>query len=149
MHSDLRPDNMLITPQGTARLVDWNWVARGPAWCDFVGLLPMMAEHGLDVDRMMAGSPLLEGVDGEALDAFLAIIVGYMVDSCVQPTSRPLAHAHPRPPARPMALTSIAERCPSRFATRLVVTRPGVARVPLSIRRFPGLQPAPAEEPRQ
>ena len=86
VHSDLRPDNMLITPQGTARLVDWNWVARGPAWCDFVGLLPMMAEHGLDVDRMMAGSPLLEGVDGEALDAFLAIIVGYMVDSCVQPT---------------------------------------------------------------
>lgn len=87
VHSDLRPDNMLITPQGTARLVDWNWVARGPAWCDFVGLLPLMADHGLDVDRMTARSPLLDGVDGEAVDAFLAIIAGFMVDSCVHPTS--------------------------------------------------------------
>ena len=86
VHSDLRPDNMLITPRGAARLVDWNWVARGPAWCDFVGLLPLMAHHGLDVDRMMSRSPLLDGVDGEAVDAFLAIIVGYMVDVCVQPT---------------------------------------------------------------
>ena len=86
VHSDLRPDNMLITPQGAARLVDWNWVARGPAWCDFVGLLPLMADQGLDVDRMMARSPLLDGVDGEAVDAFLAIIAGSMVDSCVHPT---------------------------------------------------------------
>ncbi|TPG19557.1 aminoglycoside phosphotransferase [Pedococcus bigeumensis] len=85
VHSDLRPDNMLITAQGAARLVDWNWVARGPAWCDFVGLLPLMADHGLDVDRTMARSPLLYGVDGEAVDAFLAIIAGYMVESCGHP----------------------------------------------------------------
>jgi hypothetical protein len=87
VHSDLRPDNMLITPSGRARIVDWNWVTRGPAWCDFVGLLPLMADQGLDVDRMMARSPLLDGVDGEAVDAFLAIIAGYMVDSCVHPMS--------------------------------------------------------------
>lgn len=86
VHSDLRPDNMLITRQGRARLVDWNWVARGPAWCDFVGLLPLMAHHGLDVDAMVGRSPLLAGVDPEAVDAFLAVIVGYMVDACVQPT---------------------------------------------------------------
>lgn len=86
VHSDLRPDNMLITPQGRARLVDWNWVARGPAWCDFVGLLPLMAHHGVDVDRMVERSPLLEGVDPEAVDSLLAVIVGYMVDACVQPT---------------------------------------------------------------
>jgi hypothetical protein len=86
VHSDLRPDNMLITPPGRARLVDWNWVARGPAWCDFVGLLPLMAHHGLDVDSMVARSPLLDGVDPEAVDAFLAVIVGYLVDSCVRPT---------------------------------------------------------------
>ena len=85
-HSDLRPDNMLITPEGHARLLDWNWVARGPAWCDFVGLLPLMAHHGLDVDELMSRSSLLEGVDAEAVDAFLAIIVGYMVDNCVRPT---------------------------------------------------------------
>ena len=86
VHSDLRPDNMLITPEGRARLLDWNWVARGPAWCDFVGLLPLMAHHGLDVDGMVQRSPLLDDVDPEAVDAFLAVIVGYMVDACVKPT---------------------------------------------------------------
>lgn len=86
VHSDLRPDNMLVTPQGRARLVDWNWVTQGPAWCDYVGLMPLMAQDGLDVEALMSRSPLLEGVDGEAVDAFLAIIVGYMVDACVRPT---------------------------------------------------------------
>jgi hypothetical protein len=107
VHSDLRPDNMLITRQGAARLVDWNWVARGPAWCDFVGLLPLMHHHGLDVDRMMQRSPLLEGVDGEAVDAFLAIIVGSMVDSCVHPTS-PGSFNAIRDHQRQMARTFIA-----------------------------------------
>jgi hypothetical protein len=103
VHSDLRPDNMLVTPQGVARLVDWNWVARGPGWCDFVGLLPLMGHQGLDVDRMMARSPLLDGVDDEAVDAFLAIIVGYLVDACVQPTvpgSLSKVRAHQRQMAR-------------------------------------------------
>ena len=85
VHGDLRPDNMLITPAGQARFVDWNWVARGPGWCDFVGLLPLMAHHGLDVDAMVDGSPLLAGVEADAVDSFLAIIVGYMVDSCTKP----------------------------------------------------------------
>lgn len=99
VHSDLRPDNMLVTPGGRARLVDWNWVTRGPAWCDWVGLLPVMAHHGLDVEHRMARSPLLEGVDDDAVDAFLAILVGYFVDACVQPTvtgSRSAVRAHQR-----------------------------------------------------
>ncbi len=103
VHSDLRPDNMLVTSDGRARLVDWNWVARGPGWCDFVGLLPLMAHHGLDVDRMIRRSPLLVGVDAEAVDSFLAVIVGYMVDGCVQPTvpgSRSAVRAHQRHMAR-------------------------------------------------
>jgi hypothetical protein len=107
VHSDLRPDNMLITPQGVARLVDWNWVARGPVWCDFVGLLPLMADHGLEVDRMAARSPLLDDVDGEAVDAFLAIVAGFMVDSCVHPLSTGSFNAI-RDHQRHMARTFIA-----------------------------------------
>jgi hypothetical protein len=64
-----------------------------------VSLLPLMAHHGLDVERMVAQSPLLEGVDAEAVDAFLAILVGYLVDASVQPTvpgSRSAVREHQR-----------------------------------------------------
>jgi hypothetical protein len=107
VHSDLRPDNLIVTPAGRARLVDWNWVARGPGWCDFVGLLPLMARHGLDVDALAARSPLLDGVEAEQVDAFLAIIVGYMVDSCEQPTV-PGSQSAVRTHQRQMARTFIA-----------------------------------------
>lgn len=86
VHGDLRPDNMLVTPHGAVRIVDWNWVCRGPAWADIVGLWPLMAHHGVDVERLAATSPLLDGTDPEAVDAFLAVIVGHMVDDCVKPT---------------------------------------------------------------
>ena len=113
MHSDLRPDNLLVTPQGRARLVDWNWVTLGPAWCDYVSLLPLMAHQGLDVDELMRRSSLLEGVDGEAVDAFLAILVGYLVDACVQPTvsgSRSTVRAHQRLMARTFTAMLAARR---------------------------------------
>lgn len=113
VHSDLRPDNILVTPQGRARLVDWNWVTLGPAWCDYVGLLPLMAHQGLDVDELMRRSPLLEGVDGEAVDAFLAILVGYLVDACAQPTvpgSRSAVRAHQRLMARTFIAMLAARR---------------------------------------
>ena len=99
VHSDLRPDNLIVTPEGRARAVDWNWVTRGPAWCDWVSLLPLMAHHGLDVERMAARSPLLQGVDGEAVDAFLAILAGYLVHASEQPTvpgSRSAVRSHQR-----------------------------------------------------
>lgn len=79
VHSDLRPDNLVVDAAGNARMVDWNWVSRGPAWVDFVGLWPLMAHHGLDLARWH-GSPLLAGVDPDAVDAFLAVVVGLMVD---------------------------------------------------------------------
>jgi aminoglycoside phosphotransferase len=79
VHGDLRPDNLVVDEAGTARMVDWNWVSRGPAWVDFAGLWPLMAHHGLDVTRWQ-DSPLLAGVDPDAVDAFLAVVVGLMVD---------------------------------------------------------------------
>ncbi|SDP12515.1 Phosphotransferase enzyme family protein [Pedococcus dokdonensis] len=99
VHSDLRPDNILVTPGGRARFVDWNWVARGPAWCDYVGLLPLMSHDGLDVDAMVRRSPLLDGVDAEAVDAFLAVLTGYFIAACEQPVvpgSQSLVRAHQR-----------------------------------------------------
>lgn len=99
VHGDLRPDNLLVTPEGRARCVDWNWVVQGPAWCDFVGLLPLMAHHGLDVEAMGRRSPLLTGVDPDAVDAFLAVLAGLFMAGCDQPVvpgSRSAVRAHQR-----------------------------------------------------
>ncbi len=78
VHGDLRPDNLVLDRGGRARMVDWNWVSRGPAWADFVGLWPVMTHHGLDLSRWQS-SPLLAGVDADAVDAFLAVVAGLMV----------------------------------------------------------------------
>ncbi|WP_439662841.1 phosphotransferase family protein [Lentzea sp. HUAS TT2] len=34
LHTDYNPDNILITADGTARMVDWAWPTRGAAWID-------------------------------------------------------------------------------------------------------------------
>jgi hypothetical protein len=98
VHGDLRPDNLVVDGSGSARMVDWNWVSRGPGWVDFVGLWPLMARHGLDLTRWQ-GSPLLAGVDADAVDAFLAVVVGLMVDRARGDDSSPslaVLRAHQR-----------------------------------------------------
>ncbi|WP_406831339.1 phosphotransferase [Pedococcus sp. KACC 23699] len=86
VHCDLRPDNLLVTSDGVARIVDWNWVTRGPAWADFVSLWPLMARDGIDVHGLATRSPLTRDADPDAVDAFLAVIAGYMLTHCEHPT---------------------------------------------------------------
>lgn len=81
VHSDLRPDNLLVGPSGRATLLDWNWVCTGPAWLDFVGLLPIARWQGLDVDAWVSRSPLVSRADPDAIDALLASIAVYMLSS--------------------------------------------------------------------
>lgn len=79
-HGDLRPDNILITEDSRALLLDWNWVCLGPAWLDFVGLLPMAHRQGLDVQPWLA-SPLVADADPRHVDAFLAAVAVYMLSN--------------------------------------------------------------------
>lgn len=78
VHGDVRPDNLLVEARGTARVVDWNHATLGAPWVDLVGLWPLMAHHGVDV-RRFAGAPVLTGVTDADVDAFLAVLVGFMV----------------------------------------------------------------------
>lgn len=78
VHGDVRPDNLLVEAGGTARVVDWNHATLGAPWVDLVGLWPLMAHHGVDV-RRFAGVPVLGGVPDDHVDAFLAVLVGFMV----------------------------------------------------------------------
>jgi aminoglycoside phosphotransferase len=78
-HGDLRPDNLLVSPDGVATVVDWNWVGAAAAWLDWIGLLPLMAAQGVDTGTLLAASPLTRDVDPDALDAYLASIAAYML----------------------------------------------------------------------
>lgn len=62
MHCDLRLDNILIAPDGTAWLCDWNHVCRGPAWFDTASLLVTAYASGLDADELFATHPTVTGL---------------------------------------------------------------------------------------
>ena len=83
-HGDLRADNVMVDGD-VAVLVDWNWLSQGAAWTDFVGVLPLARADGVDVDRLLPRSPLTEGVDPDAIDAWLSIIAAYMLASSDDP----------------------------------------------------------------
>lgn len=78
VHGDVRPDNLLVETGGSARVVDWNHPTLGAPWVDLVGLWPLMAHHGVDV-RRFAEVPVLAGVTDAEIDAFLAVLAGFMV----------------------------------------------------------------------
>ena len=71
-HSDLRPDNLLLDGDGACWTVDWNWLALGPRWMDWVGLLPVAQHHGIDTSAAIRSSPLTAGVPADHLDCFIA-----------------------------------------------------------------------------
>lgn len=102
-HGDLRPDNLLVDPQGEAWVVDWNWVGVGPAWVDLVGLLPLMAAQGIDTAALLATSPLTRGADPAAVDGYMVVIACYMLtglDAPPPPGCTPALRAHQRLMAR-------------------------------------------------
>lgn len=96
LHLDLRPDNLVREPSGRMRVVDWNQAVVGAPWVDLVSLWPLMHHHGVDVARF-ATSPLLSGADDDDVDAFLAFMVGFMledVDEPPPPGCTPALRAH-------------------------------------------------------
>jgi hypothetical protein len=89
-HFDLRPDNLLIgrghgDACDRAYLLDWNWVTLGPAWCDWVGLIPSMQAHGHDLGELLDSTPLSRTADSHAVDVFLALIAVYMLSGLETP----------------------------------------------------------------
>ncbi len=85
MHTDLRDDNVLLGPDGSAIFCDWNWPVRGADWVDSLVLLIGPRGDGLDVEAVIASRPLLRGVPAEHIDRLLALILGYFGYSAAQP----------------------------------------------------------------
>lgn len=92
VHTDIRDDNILVRPDGSALLCDWNWPTVGAAWLDSLILLIGPRGDGLDVDAHIAAHPLLASVPAEDVDVFLALILGYFAASADQPVPATSPH---------------------------------------------------------
>ncbi len=85
VHTDIRDDNLLLTPDGRALLCDWNWPVVGAAWLDTLFLLIGPRGDGLDVEAVLAASPLTRDLPAESIDIVLALVTGYFLRSAGQP----------------------------------------------------------------
>jgi hypothetical protein len=62
-------------------VLDWNWVTLGPAWCDWVGLVPSIHDQGYRLGELLDSTPLSSDADPKAVDSFFAVIAVYMLSS--------------------------------------------------------------------
>lgn len=70
VHTDIRPDNLLITADGRIVFIDWPHGANGPAWLDRTLLAMNVEVHGGDGDALLPP----EGV------GLVIALVGYFLD---------------------------------------------------------------------
>jgi hypothetical protein len=98
VHTDVRDDNLLVRPDGTVVLCDWNWPVAGAAWVDSLLLLVGPRGDGLDVEAVLADHPTFAGVAPEAVDSLLALVTGYFLKTGDDPvpSTSPYVREHQR-----------------------------------------------------
>ena len=99
LHNDLRADNVLLRrSDGQAFICDWNFLAQGPAWADWIGILIYARNGGIDPSPWLAQSPLSAAANPDDVDSWLAILAAYMTHNGMQPdiATSPRLRAHAR-----------------------------------------------------
>jgi hypothetical protein len=72
LHTDLHPDNVLITPE-RAYIIDWAWACKGAAWAEPAMLAFRLMAAGHSTESAEAwGRSFPSWTDGEPLAAFVA-----------------------------------------------------------------------------
>ena len=96
VHTDVRDDNLLITPDGRVLLCDWNWPVEGAAWLDSLLLLIGPRGDSVDVETILATHPTFADVSAEAVDIMLALVTGYFLKHADDPvpSSSPHLRSH-------------------------------------------------------
>jgi aminoglycoside phosphotransferase (APT) family kinase protein len=85
LHSDLRADNLLLTPTRVVA-VDWPWACAGAAWVDLLLLLPSVTmQGGPDPEPTFAAHPVAARADAEAVTIALAAVAGFLIRGSRQP----------------------------------------------------------------
>jgi aminoglycoside phosphotransferase (APT) family kinase protein len=85
-HHDLRADNVLFCPDGTAVAVDWPGATYAAPWVDLAGLLPSLHLDGGPAPwDVFDAHTLGRRADPTAVDAYIASMAGYLVRSSLLP----------------------------------------------------------------
>ncbi|GAA1659731.1 hypothetical protein GCM10009744_61470 [Kribbella alba] len=85
VHGDLRPDNLLVDTDDRCWTLDWNWLSLGPAWFDWVCLLPVAHRAGIDTLAAVRTNPLTANTPADHLDCVVAVIAVYMLNNLDAP----------------------------------------------------------------
>jgi aminoglycoside phosphotransferase (APT) family kinase protein len=86
LHSDLRADNLLMTPDGTMVIVDWPQACVGAAWVDKIFMVPSVAlAGGPGPEVVEAVLDPFAGADPAAVDRVLAAFTGYLTAHALLP----------------------------------------------------------------
>ena len=99
LHSDIRSDNVLLTPDGDTVLVDWGWTCNGAPWLDLVLFaMTVNREGGADAELLVRGHPLTRDVPPSRIDAVLLAAAAnwWSLSRRPEPPSIPGARAHQR-----------------------------------------------------
>jgi hypothetical protein len=73
LHTDSNQDNLIVTPDGRAFLVDWAFVSRGAAWVELGLLMPWLLKDGhspAQAEEWLAQFPSWAATDPAGIDLF-------------------------------------------------------------------------------
>ncbi|WP_372697923.1 hypothetical protein [Arthrobacter sp. JSM 101049] len=120
LNNDLRADNVVIAhaalggfDAGTAWICDWNFLALGPGWADWVALWPALYDAGLPVAEFTSWE-LAAGAQEADVDAWLSVLFLYYVQAGSRPPvpTSPELRPHQRLCARQaLALLAVRSGC--------------------------------------
>ncbi|WP_433241517.1 aminoglycoside phosphotransferase family protein [Streptosporangium sp. CA-135522] len=80
VHGDIRPDNLLITSDATAAVVDWAQPCQGAAWQDIADLIPhmIMAGHSPQTaEKALIGLSVWDLAEPDVITSYAAAFAGY------------------------------------------------------------------------
>ncbi|MDO4916775.1 MAG: aminoglycoside phosphotransferase family protein [Rothia sp. (in: high G+C Gram-positive bacteria)] len=78
-HTDLRSDNILITPKNTATIVDWPWTCTGPPAFDSAALIVDLLTHNPhhNINKLTNYSQTLQQAPPHYLEATITYAAGF------------------------------------------------------------------------
>ncbi len=87
VHTDVRADNILITRDNGAVLVDWPWACVGSGWFDALTVLVNVRvfDSAFDVDSVLRSHPVFAAASTGGVDGVLSGLGAYFIDIARRP----------------------------------------------------------------